>query len=131
MERNVWMVEHGQQLGLVGVQPLQQAIQTDEASTKAKYVVEPSTELIAPAWCRGNAVVFQIGIELPDQRADTVLGGALVVGERVELVHQPFGMDPTQSMLTDGELARVATSKKSTLARAFAPVTSNPRNAMN
>ena len=30
-----------------------------------------------------------------------------MVGERVELVHQPLGMDPAQRMLTDRELAGV------------------------
>ena len=31
VQRNVRMVEHGQQLGVIGVQPLQQAIKSDEA----------------------------------------------------------------------------------------------------
>ena len=41
--------------------------------------------------------------------ADALLDGALVVGECVELVHQPLGMDPTQGMLTDVELPGVVT----------------------
>jgi hypothetical protein len=36
-----------------------------------------------------------------------LLSGALMVGECVELVHQPLGMDPTQRMLTDSKLAGV------------------------
>ena len=107
VQRDVRMIEHGQQFGLVGMQPLQQSIETDEAGALAKDVVEPSAELAAPAWCRADAVVFQIGIELPDQPANALLSGPLVVGERVELVHQPLGMDPAQRMLTDSELAGV------------------------
>jgi hypothetical protein len=34
------MVEHGQQFDLVGMQPLQQAIKTDEASALAEGVVD-------------------------------------------------------------------------------------------
>ena len=30
-----------------------------------------------------------------DQAADELLGGALLVGERLQLMHQAFGMDPT------------------------------------
>jgi hypothetical protein len=63
----IWMVEHGQQFGLVGVQPPQQAIETDEAGGLAKEVVKPGTELAAPAWCRAGAGVLEIGVELPDQ----------------------------------------------------------------
>ena len=43
------MVEHGQQFGLVGMQPLQQAIESDEAGATAEDVVEPRAELAAPA----------------------------------------------------------------------------------
>jgi hypothetical protein len=32
--------------------------------------------------------------------------GALRTGERIELVNQAFGMDPTKAMLTKVELAR-------------------------
>jgi HTH DNA binding domain len=73
---------------------------------KAKDVVKPSTELIAPAWCRAGTVVFQIGIELPDQRADTLLGGTLLVGECLQLVHQALGVNihPRDLALRDAHL---------------------------
>jgi hypothetical protein len=109
MERDVWMVEHGQQFGLVGVQPLQQAIQTDEAGVATEDVVEPRAELVAPPWCRRGAVVLQIGVKLPNQRADLLLCGTLLVGEGVEFVHQPLGVYPTECVLTDGKLSGVVT----------------------
>ena len=61
------------------------------------------------ARCRCGAVVFQIGVALPDQRSHMLLGGTLVVGERVELVYQPLCVHPTQRMLTDRELASAVT----------------------
>jgi len=36
-----------------------------------------------------------------------LLRGALLIGEGVELVHQPLRVYPTQRMLTDGELTGV------------------------
>ena len=81
------MVEYGQQqFSLVGVQTQQQAIQSGEAGVTAEDVVEPLSELGAPPWCRCPAIIFQIGIELPDQRTHMLLSGTLVIGERVELV---------------------------------------------
>ena len=38
-----------------------------------------------------------------------LLRGALRIGERVELVHQPLGMDPTQRVLADIELPGIVT----------------------
>ena len=37
---DVWMVEHGQQFGLVGMQPRQQAIEGDEAGATAEDAVD-------------------------------------------------------------------------------------------
>src|SRR5580693_1887857 len=96
VQRNVWMVEHGQQFGLIGVQSLQQAIKSGEVGVAAEDIVEPCVELGTPPRCRCGAVVFQIGIELPNQRAHKLLGGTLVVGEGVKLVYEPLRMDPAQ-----------------------------------
>jgi hypothetical protein len=115
VQGNVRMVEHGQQLGLIGVQPLQQAIKSDEAGVTAEHVVEPFVELGTPPRCRCDAVVFQIGVELPDQRTHKLLGGTLVVGERVKLVYQPLRMDPAQRMVADSELAGVVADNYSLL----------------
>ena len=53
------------------------------------------------------AIGLEIAVEPPDQRADAALGGALLVGEGVELVDQALGMDPAQGVVADIELAGV------------------------
>jgi hypothetical protein len=63
--------------------------------------------VLALPWCRSSAVVLQIRVELPDQSTDAFLGGALVVGERLELVDEPLRMHPAESVLTDHELPSV------------------------
>jgi len=45
--------------------------------------------------------------EPPDQRADALLCGAMKGGERVEPMHQPFGMHPAQRVLSDVELTGI------------------------
>ena len=55
MQRDLWMVEHHQQLGLVGVQPLQQAVEHDEAGAALEDAVEAGAQLAAPAWRRRRA----------------------------------------------------------------------------
>ena len=81
------MVEHGEQLGFVGVQPLQQTIETGKAGATTKDVVEPGTQLLTSPWCRAGPIVFQIGIELPDQRTDMLLRLALRFSEGVEFMN--------------------------------------------
>lgn len=100
-------LEHGQQFGLVGMQPREQTIEGDEAGAAAKDAVEAGAKPAAATWRRVGAVSFQIGVEPPDRRTDTLLRDTLVIGESVELVHQPLGMDPAQRVLADGELAGI------------------------
>ena len=51
-----------------------------------------------------SAVGLEVGVEPPDQAANELLGGALLVGERLQLVHQPLRMDPAQGVRADVEL---------------------------
>src|SRR6476646_5802757 len=48
VERYLWAIEHNQQLGLVGVQSREQAIERDEAGTSTEDAVEAGTQF-APA----------------------------------------------------------------------------------
>src|SRR5690349_1412550 len=57
---------------------------------------------------RCGPVGLEVGVEPPDQ-ATHLLGGALLVGEGLQLMHQPLGMDPAEGMVTDVELASVVT----------------------
>ena len=50
------MIEHGQQLGLVGVQSGEQAIEGDETGAAAEDAVEADAELAAPARCRPSSL---------------------------------------------------------------------------
>ena len=56
---------------------------------------------------RRAPVGLQVGVEPPDQGAHELLGGVLPVGEGVELVHEPLGMDPAQGVSVERELAGV------------------------
>ncbi len=95
------MIEDGQQFGLVGIQPRQQAIQSGEPSPAIEDAIEAIDQMTATTWRRIDAVRFQIGVVAPDQAADMLLDGMLLVCERIQLVDQSFRMDPTQSVLGD------------------------------
>jgi len=45
-----------------------------------------------------GAVALKVGVEGPDQRAYLPLCGTLLIGEGVQLVHQPFRMHPAQGV---------------------------------
>src|SRR3954470_1431949 len=109
VQRDLWMVEHHQQLGLVGVQPLQQAVERDEAGAALEDAVEAGAQLAAPAWCRRRPVGLEVGVEPPDQAAHVLLGGPLRVAEGLQLVDQALGVDPAQCVLADVELPGVIT----------------------
>ena len=100
-------IKHHQQLWLVGMQPLEQAIERDEAGASAKDALEAGTHF-ATTPCGGFGTIrFEVIVEPPDQRANAFLRGTLEVGERVEFVNQPFCVHPAQRMLADSELAGV------------------------
>src|SRR2546423_7742711 len=107
MQRDVGTVEHGQQLGLVGMQPREQAVEGNEARAATEDATEADAKLTAAGWRWAGAVGFQVGVEVPDQRADMLLRGPLLIGESIELMHQPLGVYPTHRMLTDCELPGV------------------------
>src|SRR3954451_16251176 len=89
------------------MQPRQQPVQDDEAGATAEDAVEPGAQ-DQPALRAGRGPVgLEIGIEVPNQAAHASLGAMLCCGRGLELVHQPFGVDPTQRMLADRELSGV------------------------
>src|SRR3954454_7161957 len=94
VQRGLGTVQHHQQLIFVGMQPYQQAVQGDEARAAEKDAVEPGAQGDRAALAWFALISLQAGIERPDQAADPRLRGPVLVGERVQLVHQPFGMDP-------------------------------------
>ena len=80
-------IEHHQQFRLVGVQPLQQAVQRGEAGAPAEDAVEAGTQLTTAPRRGFGAIRLEIGVEPPDQRAHALLRGTVEIGERVELMH--------------------------------------------
>ena len=107
VERYLRPIEHHQQLGLVGVQPREQAVERDEAGASMEDAVEAGTQFATAPRSGCGAIHLEIIIEPPDQRAHALLRGAVQIGEGVQLVHQPFRMHPAQRMLADVELASI------------------------
>ena len=77
VQRDLRPVEHGQQLGLVGIEPLQQAIEGDEAGAATEDAIEASAHLTASPCGGCRAVGLQIGVEPPNERADALLRGVV------------------------------------------------------
>ena len=100
VERYFRPLEDGEQLGLIGMQPGQQAIERNEAGAATEDAIEAGTHLAAASGGRRRAIGLQVGVKLPDQCADALLRDAVQIGEGVELMDQPLGMDPTQRMPT-------------------------------
>ena len=84
--------------------PGEQAIESNETGAAAEDAIEPRPQREAAAFLRVGSIRLEIGVEVLDQSADTLLGGSVVIGEGVQLVHQPFGMRPAQRVAAHGEL---------------------------
>lgn len=63
----------------------------------------------APPRCRREAVILQLGVELPNQRAHMLLRATLRLGEAVKLMHQPFGVHPAERVPADGKRPGIVT----------------------
>jgi hypothetical protein len=83
-------VQHHQQLGLVGVEPLQQAIQRNESGAVAEDAIEPGAQHHTAALAGIGPINLEIGVEVPDQLTNVLLSRTVQIRERVQLVHQPF-----------------------------------------
>ena len=88
MERNLGPIEYHQQFALVGMEPGEQAIESDEACLAREDAIEACRQggLALPG--RMLTISFEIAIEAPDQRADAALGNAVLIREGVELVNE-------------------------------------------
>ena len=85
------------------MQAQQKAIQGGKAGAAAEDAIELRPQRDTAAFVGVGLVCLEISIEVPDQLPHLLLGGAMWVRERVRFVHQPFGMDPAQRMLTNRE----------------------------
>src|SRR6202789_1366872 len=79
VERDLRPLQHPPLGRLVGVQPREQTIQRGEAGVAQENAVEPSTQRARPTVGGVEAVALEAGIEVPDQAAEPLLRGALLV----------------------------------------------------
>ena len=93
--------------GLLACSRCEQAVERGEAGAAAEDAVEPGAQLGLRRGVGIGAVGLEVGVEPPDQAAHCCLGGAMLVGEGIKLMHQPLGMDPAQGVATDVELAGI------------------------
>lgn len=107
VQRDLWPIKHHQQLRLVGVQPREQSIQGGETRTPPEDALEASPQLRPAAGCGIGAIGLEVAVEPPDEPADMALRGLVQVGERVQLMHQAFGVDPAQGVPADIKLAGI------------------------
>jgi hypothetical protein len=63
MQRDFRPLEDGEQFGLIGVQPRQQAIECGKTSAATEDAIEAGAHLSAASDCRSGAIGLQIGIE--------------------------------------------------------------------
>src|SRR3984957_8268156 len=76
-------IQHHQQLGFVGMQPLQQAVQRDEAGAAQEDAIKLFAQRDSPARAWLKPVSLEISVEVPDQTANPRLRGLMAVGEGV------------------------------------------------
>ena len=82
-------LQHHQQLSLVDMQPLEQAVQRDEAGTAQENTVEPSAQGGSPARAWLEPVSPETGIVVPDQAADPNLRLIFECGDILEAENNP------------------------------------------
>src|SRR4051812_43096972 len=107
MQGYLGAIQDEQELSLVRVQPAQQAVERHEPGASAEDPVEPRPQLAASLPIRRPPEGFQVGVKPPDQGPHELLCRVLPVGEGVELVYQPLGMDPAGRMPVEREPAGV------------------------
>src|SRR5215831_16586586 len=85
----------------------EQPVEDDEPGLAREDAVEACPQGSPGLSARILPVGFEIAIERPDQSTNPGLGLALIIGEGIELVNEPLGMNPAQAMLADVELTGV------------------------
>src|SRR6202012_6246509 len=86
VEREFWPVEHHQQLGLVGMKTSEQPIEGGKAGLSLEDAVKSGAQGGPSCRRRIAAGGLQVGVGPPDQAAHALLGGAMGVGECLEVV---------------------------------------------
>ena len=95
--RNLRPIEHRQQFALVGAEPGEQPVEGDKPGLAREDAVEARPQDSPALSARILPIGFEIAIERPDQSTNSGLGLALIIGEGIELVNEPLGMNPKLS----------------------------------
>jgi hypothetical protein len=100
-------IQHQQEFGFVIVNADQKIGELPVTCPAYEDVIKPFSQpfLLFFGWL--CLVGFKIGIELPDLGSNPCNVLAMAVIERLQLMNQPFRMNPTQAMREDIELARI------------------------
>jgi len=98
------MIQHAQEFSLVGVQPGKQAIKGGKTGLSFENAVEAGFECCFAPEIGSKAICLEIGVKPPDQGADPFLGPPRRIGKGVELMNEPFGMNPAERVFPDIEL---------------------------
>ena len=99
VQRNLGPIEHHQQFALVGAEPSEQPVENDEPGLACEDAIEARPQRSPALSVRILSIGFEIAIERPDQSTNPGLDLALIIGEGIELVNEPLGMNPAQTML--------------------------------
>src|SRR5689334_24196966 len=105
MQRDVWPVEHKQQLVLVGKGPGDGLVELGEAGDPGEDPIEAPPQRCSAAGGRVILVELEIGIEPPDQltlQRDLTMLLACHAHNPAEVA---LGVDPTQGVLENVELS--------------------------
>src|SRR5208283_4767233 len=108
VQRDLRVLQNGEQIGLLGAKPFQQAVERGKTRHGGKDGIEAAAQLPRPAPGWRLAVSFEILVEPPDAGADALLGLDVRLAERIELVDEAFGMNPAERVLRNLELAGAA-----------------------
>jgi hypothetical protein len=103
MQRDVWPVEHKQQLVLVGVGPGDGLIELGEAGDPGEDPIEPPPQRRPAGGCRIVLVELEIGVEPPDQLALQRDLTMLLVGDADDPAEMALGVDPACDRLSPGK----------------------------
>src|SRR5271166_2209700 len=129
VQRDFWPVQHHQQFAFVRMQPGQQAVKRDETGATAEDTVEPGTQRERPAPGGFLLINLEIGVEVPDETANAFLSRAMLIVERVQLMHQPLRVNPAQRMVANVELPGIVT-QHNRVAQEFMRLDTAPQGAL-
>jgi hypothetical protein len=103
VQRDVWPVEHKQQLVLVGKGPGDGLVELGKAGDPGEDPIEAPPQRCSADGCRVVLVELEISVEPPDQLALQRDQAVLLVGDADDPAEMALGVDPTCDRLSPGK----------------------------